>query len=172
MATNATPAVPISTDAPASSTPTQAAPAPAKESLGTKIKLFFEHLGDFFGKTSNFEKKAALTISVITPLLQSLIGFAAGTPAAAKVSGVVTQVTNDLNDTAAILNGAQTTGGVTLQSLLSSVQTNLATLLTDADVKNSTNAEKITAGVNTVLGEVSAIVAAIPADFTHTPVSA
>jgi hypothetical protein len=46
--------------------------------------------------------------------------------------------------------------------LLTSVQTNLGTLLADADIKNSTKAADITGAVNTLIGEVEAILAAAP----------
>lgn len=132
-----------------------------------KIKSFFEHIGEWFkdhlGSAASFEKTAATAIMVAEPLLNTLLTLTAGEPIAAKVQGVVNQVTNDLNNTSAILNGASATGGMTVTSLLNSVKTNLGTLLADADVKNSTKAEQITGVVNTLVGEVEAILSAVPA---------
>jgi hypothetical protein len=131
------------------------------------VKTFFEHVGEWFkehlGSAATFEKTAATAISIAEPLLDTLLTLTAGEPFAVMVCGVVTQVKNDLNNTSAILNGAEATGGMTVTSLLTSVQTNLGTLLADADIKNSTKAADITGAVNTLIGEVEAILAAAPA---------
>jgi hypothetical protein len=149
---------------------TSAASAPAKES---KLKSFFEHIGEWFegmGKSGNWEHKAALAVAVVRPLVIELVTLTAGTKAADKVSGVATQVGTDLNDAEAILTGAETTGSITLTSALTSIQVNLGKLLTDADIKNSEKASEITQAATTILGEVQAIAEAVPADHS-TPVT-
>ena len=159
MASTPNPAVPITTENPASSeTPSQPAVETAKPS---KIKTFFEHVGEWFkehlGSAASFEKTASTAIGVAEPLLDTLLALAVGEPIAAKVTAIVNQVKNDLNNTSALLAGAEATGGVTLTSLLGSVQTNLGTLLTDADIKSSTKAAQIADVANTLIGEVQAI---------------
>lgn len=160
MTTSATPETPESNSA-ATSDPT---PAP-KVSTETKIKTFFEHIYDFLkahlGSAASFEHTAATAISIAKPLLNTLLVLTAGEPIADKVAGVVKQVTTDLNDTSAILSGAEA-GGLTLAGVLESVKSNLGTLLADADVKNSTKATQIEGVVNTIVGEVEAILAAAP----------
>ena len=101
---------------------------------------------------------------MVAPLLNSLTALAAGEPFAAKVSGVVSQVSTALSNTSALLSGAEA-GDAThsVAGFLGEVQTALPTLLADADVKNSTKLAQIEGIVNTVLGEVGAIAAAIPA---------
>ena len=149
---------------------TPATPAP-KESLGTKVKTFFEHIGEFLkdhlGSAASFEQTAATTLSVTTPLLNSLLTLVAGEPFEAKVAGVVAQVQTSLNNTAALLTGAEA-GDAThsVAGFLGEVQTALPTLLQDADIKNSTKLAQIEGIVNTVLGEVGAIAAAIPEGHT------
>lgn len=133
----------------------------------SKVKSFFAHIGEWFesiGKDGNWAHKAALAIAVIRPLLLELVSLAAGTSAEAKVATVSTQVGTDLNDAEALLTGAETTGKLTLTGTLSSLQTHMGTLLTDADVKNSTKAAEITGAANTILGEIQAIAEAVPED--------
>lgn len=127
-------------------------------SFFSKIEAWFKELGH----AQTWEQTAATTIKVAAPLLNTLITLTAGDPAAAKVSGVVTQVLQDLGAASAVLSDAQSAGGVSVTSFLTSVQTNLASLLADADVKNSTKATQVTGVVNTVLGEVEAIISAMP----------
>ena len=159
MTTPATPATPA--------TPTPD-PAEANENKTLeKVETFFEHIGHWLkahlGTAASFEKTAATALSVAAPLLQELLTLIKGEPFAAKVGGVVTQVQNDLNDTAALLNGAGASGGITVQSALGAVQSNLGTLLADADIKNSAKSSQIQGIVNTLLGEVTAVLGAIPA---------
>jgi hypothetical protein len=133
----------------------------------SKVKTFFDHIGEWFqdhlGNAATFEKTAATAISVAEPLLDTLLALAVGEPFAAKVQAIANQVVNDLNNTSAILKGAEATGGMTVTSLLTSVQTNLGTLLADADIKSSAKSAEITDVVNTLSGEVEAILTAASA---------
>jgi hypothetical protein len=145
---------------------------PAKKE--SKVKSFFDHIGewleDHLGSASSFEHTASVALGVASPLLTTLLTLVAGEPIAAKVSAVVAQVQNDLSNTSAILNGAEASDAThSLTGFLGSVKTNLGTLLADADIKNSAKADQITEIVNTVIGEVEAVAAAIPENYT-TPV--
>jgi hypothetical protein len=63
-----------------------------------------------------------------------------------------------LNNAIALLNGAEAGDpSHSVDGFLTDVQTNLGTLLTDVDVKNSANAAKITSVVNTLIEEIEAI---------------
>lgn len=149
---------------------TPATPAP-KESVAKKVLTFFEHIGDFLkdhlGSAASFEQTAATTLTVVAPLLNSLLALTAGEKYATKVSAVVAQVQTSLSNTAALLNGAEA-GDAThsVAGFLTEAQTALPTLLADADVKNSTKVAQIEGIVNTVLGEIGAIAAAIPEGHT------
>ena len=149
---------------------TSTTPATPKKSTWKKIEGFFSHIFSWFeNDAAHFETSAATAISVAAPLVEELITLTAGTAAAAKVQAVVHQVVTDLNSTAAMLKGAEAAGGHTVSGLLGDVVKNLPALLADADVKNSAHAAQIEGVVNTVVGEVQAILAAIPAGYT-TPV--
>jgi hypothetical protein len=130
----------------------------------SKLKTFFEKIGEWLkeiGHSATLEKTALTTLKVAAPLLDTLVGLVAGEPAEALVSKKVDQAQTDIAGAAALLSGASAGGAVTVTSFLGSVKTNLASLLADADVKNSTKATQIESTVNTVIGEVEAIQAAI-----------
>jgi hypothetical protein len=149
---------------------TPATPAP-KVSEFKKIEGFFAHIFSWFkNDAANFEMAAATTISVSTPLLNELIVLTAGAPEAAVVSSIVNKVTAALNNTAAMLKGAEA-GSVThsVAGYLNEVVADLPTLLQDAQVKNSAHLAEIEGTVTTVVGEVQAILTALPADYS-TPV--
>lgn len=168
-----TPATPATPETPATETPTsvwpqaqaEVAPPPVKQS---RLKTFFEHVWSFFENDADkLETSAAVAISVATPLLSELISLTAGEPIAAKVSAVATQAVNDLNNTAAMLKGAEAgSADHSVSGLLNDVVTDLPALLQDADIKNSTKSTQITGIVKTVVGEVQAILAALPADHS------
>jgi hypothetical protein len=146
-----------------STSSTPATPAP-KKSVLSKIGGFFKHMFSFFDSdAASFEHTASTTIALISPLVNTLVALTADSSIASKVAGVVGQVVTDLNNTAAMLTGGEAGSAEhTILGFLQGVQTNLGTLLADADVKNSAKAAEITGVVNTVLGEVEAIVQAIP----------
>jgi hypothetical protein len=132
---------------------------PAKIS---KVKSFFEHIGewlkDHLGVAQSVEHTAATALAVFSPLLKQLVVLAAGQSIAAKVSNVVSTVQTNLANAIALLNGAEAGDpSHTLDGFLSGVQTNLGTLLTDVDIKNSAKASEITSLVNTAIGEIEAI---------------
>ena len=127
-----------------------------------KVESAFKKL---FGSTK-WEQTTSSVITYVAPLLETLVALTAGGPAAALVTGIVNTVQADLTTVAAVVNGATATPPANelaaVNQALTSIKNNLPTLLTAAEVKNSTNASKITAVVNTVIGEVEAIAENIP----------
>jgi hypothetical protein len=139
---------------------------PAKVSEWSKVKGFFAHMFSFFkNDAANFETSAATTISLAAPLLGELVTLTAGTKEAGVVSSVVAKVTTALNNTAALLKGAQAgSADHSVAGYLNDVVTDLPTLLEDVNVKNSEHLAEIEGTVTTVVGEVKAILAALPED--------
>jgi hypothetical protein len=138
------------------------------------VKTFFEHVWDWLKAeaphASSWESAALTALKVSAPLLNTLITLTAGAPIAAKVAGVVSQAQADIAGAAATISTAgAATGGLTISSFLGSVQANLGTLLTDADVKNATEFTKIESTINTVVGEVQAITSLMPAATAPAP---
>jgi hypothetical protein len=151
MATTNTPATTVS-----------AASASSDAPKTSKVKSFFEHIGewlkDHLGDAQSVEHTAATALAIFSPLLDQLVAKVAGEPFAAKVASVVGTVQTDLANATALLNGAEAGDpSHTLDGFLADVQTNLKALLADADIKNSAKAAEITSLVNTAIGEIEAI---------------
>ena len=142
----------------------------APGALTSAMKTFFHKveaaMKKLFGSTS-WEKTVSATLTYTGPMLELLVGLAAGGPAAAIVTRVVNTVQADLGTVAAVVNEATETPSANEMaaaiSALNSIKANLPQLLTAAEVKNSTKATEIAATSNTIIGEVEAILANIPA---------
>lgn len=132
---------------------------------------FFSAIDNFFkkidadlakalGEAQTWAPRIASDIALITPILTGVLTLVEGAPVATLVNGVITQV---LSDVSAVNAVATTAGGsqATALSLLNSIKTNLSTLLSSADVKNSTLTAKLTDAITSVITEVDAMVAAL-----------
>jgi hypothetical protein len=128
---------------------------------GESKMSWFSNVENWFKKEfsgTSWETTAQTTIAYVSPLLDTIVGYAAGTTAATKVQGVITQVQNDLAAVKTLIQGSSDgSAKADVKGLLTTIQSNLATLLADADVKNSTLGKEITAGVTIVSGELTAI---------------
>lgn len=127
------------------------------------MKTFFSKIEAFFKKvfgSTNWERTASATLTVIAPLLTTVITLTAGEPAAAAVSAVITDVQNDLAAASALIGAADS--NPTLTGIFSAITTNLNGLLSAAEIKNPTTQEQVNSVVGTVLGEIEAIVSVIP----------
>jgi hypothetical protein len=133
------------------------------------IKTFFDKIWDFLKaeapSAQNWEQAASTALKVASPLLDTLLTLTAGEAVESKVAGIVAQVQQDMSGAAGLLSGAGGTKA-TLTSFLTSIQTNLGTLLTDADVKNATKFTEIESTANTIIGEIEAVASSMPSDYT------
>lgn len=120
---------------------------------------------ELFGSTT-WEKTASSVLTYVGPLLGTLVALTAGAPAGGLVTAAVAKAQSALATVAAVVSGATSTPPANelaaATNALNSVKTNLAALLTAADVKNSAHATEITATVTTVIGEVEAMLENIP----------
>jgi hypothetical protein len=132
----------------------------------SRVEAAFKKL---FGSTT-WEKTASATISFVAPLLETIVGLAAGGPAATIVANIVATVQSDLATVSAVVTGAtQTPPANEIQACLNalgSIKANFAALLAAAEVKNSAEATKITAVANTIIGEIDAILENLPASWS------
>jgi hypothetical protein len=121
-----------------------------------------------FGSTK-WEMTAETALTLISPLLTTVIALTAGEPAAAAVGAILAKIQSSLAAAIKVLgdvkagNATSTSAVATLSATLSSVQADLKTLLTAGQIKDPTTQAKVTAVVNTVVGEVQAVLAVIPA---------
>ena len=81
------------------------------------IKSFFESVGSEIEKlfksvvSSSWEQKASATIKYVAPLVETIVQLAAGTAAAAAVTGVINQVQADLAAGVSGGSGRESGGG-------------------------------------------------------------
>src|SRR5277367_4466590 len=130
--------------------------------MANSVVTFFEKVGGWLKKlftNTTVEHKILAVISYVAPLVEGIIAFA--DPAASPiVNRIITLVQSDLATVTAVVDGAKVTAGTpaaaTVIQALTSVQANLGTLLTDADVKNSAKFQQIEASANVIIGEVEA----------------
>jgi hypothetical protein len=132
------------------------------------ISTFFEKIGhdlkEIFTSTT-WEQKTLAAIAYSEPFLVGMLDLVDPT-IAPLVSSVLAAVTSDLGTVKNVVSQGTVAPGSSaateVVSALNSVKSNLSSLLTDADVKNSANVAKITAAVNLVNGEVDAILDEAP----------
>jgi hypothetical protein len=108
-----------------------------------------------------WENTARATLTIVAPLTETIVGLVAGEPAAAAVGAIINVVQSDLGVAATVIGQADATP--TLDGALSAITTNLQALLTAGHISNPTTQTKVTAIVNTIVGEVEAIQKTLPA---------
>ena len=131
---------------------------------------FFKGIENFFKKvfgSTNWEKTASTTLALVGPLTEEIVALSAGEPAAAEVQSIITEVQSDLALVSGVVSGA--TSATASPSLIStavnslnSVKANLSGLLAAGHVKDPATCAKVTGLVNTIVGEVEAILSAMP----------
>jgi hypothetical protein len=107
------------------------------------------------GEAPTIEKVLGTVLTYAGPALQTIVTVEAGSPAGALVGKVVAQAQSDLIAASSLVYDFGVTPSVS--SILSSVQTNLGSLLTAGHVTNSTSVATVTK----VTGELTALLAAL-----------
>lgn len=129
---------------------------------------FFSKIGHFFGKlfgaAPSWSQKASTTITLVAPLTNTIIALAAGEEAAKEATAVVHEVQADLAAASHLLSEAHGSSEYSagLTSVLEAVNNNLGALLAAGHIKNPEKVTKVTAIVNTITGEISAVIGALP----------
>ena len=126
------------------------------ETIFAKVKHFFEILDK---DEPQIEKAAALTLALASPLLDEVVGLAAGSAAEEIVSATIAAIQKDMADAQATLTAAGPAPTVT--ALLNAMLANLGTLLIDSGVKNSSSFAKIESAITQITKEVEAILKAL-----------
>src|SRR5579859_3921943 len=104
----------------------------------TSIGGFFKNL---FTHEQSWEKAASLTLTVISPLLTTLLSLTAGPGVSSAVSGVISQIQNDLKTVNDVVVGAG--DAPTAETALNSILTNLQEIENSAEIKNSANQKAV-----------------------------
>lgn len=132
------------------------------------LKTFFSSVEAELKKlfiSDSWEMKVQSTILYVAPILETIVSLV-DPVAAPAVASVVRTIQSDLATVSTVVQNAQvqpgTTAMATVSSALSSISTNLQSLLTAAEVKNSAKAAQITAVVTLLSGEVQAMISNLP----------
>jgi hypothetical protein len=135
-------------------------------------------MNSFFHKAFAFLKKvftntdwthaAQVSITVAAPLVETLAELAGGPSVGAEVTNIVNTVKTDFgvvnNTLGQIQAGASNVNTVTLlKNTLNAIKTNLQQLLQVADIKDAGTKQTVTMTVNTIVGEIDAILESVPA---------
>lgn len=129
---------------------------------------FFSGIEKFFKKvfgSTTWEKTASTTLALIGPLTEEIVTIAAGEAAGVEVTSIVREVQSDLALVAGVVSGGSPASPSLLNaasSSLQSVKSNLSGLLAAGHIKDPAKLQQVTGIVNTIIGEVSAILSAMP----------
>ena len=130
------------------------------KTLFSSIKGFFTRL---YNSTPKWSEEVSTGIKLAAPLTNSIVVLLAPEEAPL-VQGVVSEVQSDLAVAAQLVSQSHGSDTVPagVNTALDSVKNNLSGLLTAGHIKNADTLAKVTAVVNTIIGEVEAIIGALP----------
>ena len=115
----------------------------------------------FFKKAPSWAAVAETDLAFIAPIINSLVVLNGGASVEPDVNAVLVKIQKDLVLATKFVQAEDSSANLT--DVLSNISSNLSGLLTIAAVKNSSKITEITAYVNGVIGEINAIIAALPA---------
>lgn len=134
-------------------------------SIGTFFHKIEAEFIKLFKAAPSYEQKVQSVIALVGPIVVGVIGMA--DPAIApEVNTVMRTVQSDLATVSALTQAGQvapgSTGAVTVETALNAIKDNTSGLLALAEVKNSTKVSEITSAVNMIVGEMDAMLTALP----------
>lgn len=127
----------------------------------SRVKMVAKKL---FGSTT-WERTVQSTVTYVAPLLETVVSLTAGSGAEQAVARVISVVQADLATLATVVDAAHSSdphAGAVAAAALGSVRDNIGSLLDMAAIKNSGKAADIAVAVNLIVGEVDAMLAAMP----------
>jgi hypothetical protein len=137
---------------------------------------FFAKLGSFFKRlftsAPTWEHTALSVIGYVSPIVESVLTIA-DPPLAVVLTPIIERVKASLTTLYTVTSDLQVTPGttaiVTIQRELDAVKSDLSSILSLAEVKNSAKAASITAAVNLVVGELDNLLAQLPVSSAPAP---
>jgi hypothetical protein len=132
---------------------------------------FFHSALSFLEKVftnTDWTHAAQVGITVAAPLIETVATLAGGPQVGAEVTNIVNTVKTDFGVVSVTLGqiqaGNTSVSTVTLlKNTLGAIKTNLAQLLTVADINDAATKQTVTLTVNTIVGEIDAVLDSIPA---------
>lgn len=134
------------------------------------MKITFFHralawLGKVF-KNTDWTHAAQTTISLAAPLVETIAAVTLVPAVASEVTLIINTIKSDFGVVATTLAQVQVGSyGVNTMTLLvntlNAIKSNLQSLLTVADIKDANTRQEVTIAVNTIVGEIEAILGSI-----------
>lgn len=128
--------------------------------MSNKVVTFFESLGSklksIFKKTPAVEVQISSVVNYLAPFVEQL-DLLVLPEAAPVINPIIDKIKTGLAALAVTITDSSAAGKANVVSILKSVQSNAASLEQAAQIKDPAAQEKLTAIVNLVTGEASAI---------------
>lgn len=128
------------------------------KSFFSEVETEFKKL---FGSAPAALQTASAVITVVAPLVESLIALTGNEAAAAAIAVVVKQVEVDITAVQVTLKSVGSP--LSLVGVLDAIVSNLKTLLTAGDIKDAKTLEVVTSVVNTIVAEFESILSVVKA---------
>lgn len=126
----------------------------------SSFSSFFKNL---FTSAPSWTKNVQNVITLVKPLLITVVGMTAGSTDATAVNAVMTEVSADLDLLGTLCAQAKSDGSTKdkVIAVLGSIVANLNGLLSAGHIKNTATLNKINVTVETVIGEVEAVISVL-----------
>lgn len=124
----------------------------------SSIEAWFKKV---FTNAPSWDKIASATLTVVAPLVETVVALTAGEPASAAIAVIVGKIQSDLGAATALIESA--TASPTLTTILNAVKANLSALLVAGQISDPKTVAEVTSIVNTVIAEIEAISSVVPA---------
>lgn len=126
-----------------------------------KVVTFFEALGSkiksIFKKAPAIEVQISSVVNYLAPFVEQLDALVLGEGAAALVNPIIDKIKTGLAALAVTITDSSAEGQANVASILNSVKANAGSLEAAAQIKDPATQQKLTAIVNLITGEASAI---------------
>jgi len=129
-------------------------------SLKTAFEDIYNLFKKFFKNEPTWAQVATTDIAYVAPIIGTIATLVGGPAADAEVTTIVTAIQNDLVLATKFIQAMDSSSN--LVDVLTGIQNNLQSLLQLAAVKNSSEVNTITAYTTGIIGELTAIINALP----------
>jgi len=139
-------------------------------SIFSTLKTYFEKIKILFKKFSQEEPTwaqiAETDIAFGAPIVENIVTLVGGATLGSEVTNAITLIKNDLAVVTKFIKEEDSSSN--LSEALETLKANFTALLSIAAIKNSAKVTEITAYVNTIIGEIEAILTLLPSVKTTT----
>lgn len=133
-----------------------------------KLTSIYDHVKAAFKKvfdeieqeTPKVDQVASTALAVAAPLLTTALALTGNAPAAAEAQSVISKIQSDMAQASALIEAGGT--DTSLPGLLTSIKTDLPTILTVAQVKDPKTVATITGITDSIIATIEGVEADLP----------